>query len=56
MKDNANIQILKISPYYQDELKATWLENHPNEKDLDPKQTSENFDVYHQTGWRAEYS
>ncbi|HJR84085.1 MAG TPA: hypothetical protein VJ772_01825 [Nitrososphaeraceae archaeon] len=54
MKDNTNLQILKISPFWEDFKKALWLENH--EKDLDPKQTSEDFDVYHQTGWRAEYS
>lgn len=54
MKDKTDLEFLRVSPFWEDELKAVWLEFHP--KDLEPKETSEIFDVYHQTGWRAEYT
>jgi hypothetical protein len=47
---NNKSEFLKVSAFWEDELKLIWLENH--QKDLDPKQTCE----YHQTGWRDEYS
>jgi hypothetical protein len=38
---------------YHSELKQIWLE-YGHERDLDPQNTTADFDISHQRGWRDE--